>query len=251
LPHGRTVRQEATVNAPPPVPTAPVASRRAWPRRAAIGLVAVVVITLIRPWGVATAPPSASPRVSDAADLALLPTPTPGAAPSLLPDEIACPPAGWQLVSLDRLGTWTVRSWVPADIVAASGPLDPRVPRMTLESPEVLAIGACAPPIVASDGRLLPGGPARLLRAWRLDAGAATTVPLDVRRPVQTPSVATLYQPATAVSAGVGPSHWPGGTYVVELGAMDTDGGGTDDPSGTAGSPPGGWFVAFVVRGPT
>ncbi len=238
-----------TVNAPPPVPTAPVASRRPWPRRVAIALLAVVAVTLVRPWGGATAPPPVSQRPSDAAELALLPTPTPGAAPSLLPDEIACPPVGWQLVSLDRLGTWTVRSWVPADIVAATGPLDPRIRRMTLESPDVLAIGACAPPVVADDGRLLQGGPARLLRVWRLDRGGPTPVPLDVRRPEQTPSVATLYLPATANLPGAGPDRWPPGSYVVELGAADSDETGPGGPSGESGALPGGWYVAFVVRG--
>jgi hypothetical protein len=171
-----------TVNEPTAVPTAPVAARRPLPRRAVVAVVAVVAVTLIRPWGDATSSPAPATRVSDASELALLPTPTPEPAPSLLPDEIACPPSGWQVVSLDRLGTWTVRSWVPADIVAASGPLDPRVRRMTLESPEVLAIGACAPPTVAGDGAAparwaRPAAPGLAPRRRSRDAGHAGRAP--------------------------------------------------------------------------
>ncbi len=126
--------------------------------------------------------------------------------------------ADWELVSLDHLGTWTVRSWIPANAVRAEGPLDPSIRPVTMESPEVLAIGACSPATSDDAGRDLPGGPAHLVRAWRIEAGRATPVSLSVHRDEPLPGVATLYnltdarpRPATDVAA------WPAGEFVVEV----------------------------------
>jgi hypothetical protein len=153
------------------------------------------------------------------------------------------------------MGSWTVRSWVPAQAVLADGPLDPRVQRLTLESPEVLAIGACSPSTVDGSGATVPGGPARFVRAWRIDTGRAMPVGLRVRRPERLPSVATLYRPDDAVATAASPAHWPRGVYVLQLalGAEATRAGGR--AGSAAGVVPGaastaGWFVSLVVRGP-
>ena len=188
------------VNPSPAVPTAPVAPRRSGSRRVAIVAAVVVAVTVIRPWGDGASPAPPSPRtpaaVLAASSATGLPDLEPSPAPSLLPDQIACNPGGWTVVSLDRMGSWTVRSWVPAHAVLADGPLDPRVRRLTLESPEVLAIGACAPSTVDGAGATVPGGPVRFVGAWRLDTGQATRVDLGVHRVERLPSVATLYRPA-------------------------------------------------------
>jgi hypothetical protein len=215
----------------------------------------VVAVTVLRPWGDATTPPPPpAPHVPDPAAEAATPGPDPSPAPSLLPDQIACSPAGWTVVSLDRLGPWTVRSWVPAQAVLADGPLDPRVRRFTLESPEVLAIGACAPPIVDQAGDTVPGGPARFVRAWRIDGGRATPVDLGVRRAEHLPSVATLYRPSDAVATASSAAHWPGGVYVLQLAPTQR----VDRAAGRMGpaawidpeqGPLEGWFVSLVVRG--
>jgi len=125
-----------------------------------------------------------------------------------------------------------------------------------MESPEVLAIGACSPATSDDAGRDLPGGPAHLVRAWRIDAGRATLVPLSVHRDEPLPGVATLYnvtgtrpRPATDVVA------WPAGQFVVEVAPV----GVADGPAAMLGSEAGpdpdtgassAWFVGLVVRGP-
>ena len=160
-------------------------------------------------------------------------------------------------MSLDHLGTWTVRSWIPANAVRAEGPLDPSIRPVTMESPEVLAIGACSPATSDDAGRDLPGGPAHLVRAWRIEAGRATPVSLSVHRDEPLPGVATLYnltgtppRPATGVAA------WPAGEFVRRGGAGRAPGRsggrarlGKPAPTPTRGAPSG-WFVGLVVRGP-
>jgi hypothetical protein len=245
---GRIVRRQTSVNQPPAVPTARVAVRRPGSRRVAIVAAVIVVVTVIRPWGASIPPATApAPHVPDGADLAAAATagPDPSPAPSLLPDEIACSPGGWTVVSLDRMGSWTVRSWVPAQAVLADGPLDPRVQRLTLESPEVLAIGACSPSSVDGSGATVSGGPARFVRAWRIETGRATPVDLRVRRAERLPSVATLYRPSDAAATAASPAHWPAGVYVLELALAS----GVEQVAGGPGSPAG-WFVSLVVRGP-
>ena len=159
-------------------------------------------------------------------------------------------------MSLDHLGTWTVRSWIPANAVRAEGPLDPSIRPVTMESPEVLAIGACSPATADVNGRDLPGGPAHLVRAWRIEKGRATPVSLSVHRDEPLPGVATLYnltgtvpRPADDVAA------WPAGEFVVEVAPVGLpDGpaaalGSVAGPDPESGGPPG-WFVGLVVRGP-
>jgi hypothetical protein len=131
--------------------------------------------------------------------------------------------------------------------VLADGPLDPRVQRLTLESPEVLAIGACSPSSVDGSGATVSGGPARFVRAWRIDGGRAAPVELRVRRAERLPSVATLYRPsaADAAATAASPAHWPAGVYVLELALAS----GVARVAGGPGSAAG-WFVSLVVRGP-
>jgi hypothetical protein len=244
--HGGVSFVDSPMDVPPAVPTAPVAApRRSGPRRVVIAATVIVAVTLLRPWGDATPldlPAAATPPASSGpAEIAQPATPGDEASPepSLLPDEIACSPGGWRVVSLDRLGSWTVRSWVPAQAVLAAGPLDPRIGRLTLESPQVLAIGACAPWVTDSAGVTVAGGPARFLRAWRVDAGSATPVDLGTRRTERLPTVATLYRPSDSVATATSPAHWPGGVYVLEV----------SSPERTIGAGEG-WFVSLVVRDP-
>ena len=153
-------------------------------------------------------------------------------------------------MSLDHLGTWTVRSWIPANAVRAEGPLDPSIRPVTMESPEVLAIGACSPATSDDAGRDLPGGPAHLVRAWRIKAGHATPVSLSVHRDEPLPGVATLYnltgtppRPATGVAA------WPAGEFVVEVAPVGLPDGPAAVPGSARGPRPRHGGTLGVVRG--
>jgi hypothetical protein len=211
------------VNPPPAVPTTRVAPRRPGVRRLALVAAALVALSVVRPWGdgSATQPSgfdaiaSAAPGERAAAEAAVTARETgPPAAvsPSVGPDEIACAPTGWRLVTLEDLGPWTVRSWTPASAVLASGPLDPTIPTTAIASEAVLAMGACSPATFDDSGRLLTGGPTRILRAWRIDSGRATEIALGATRPEATPGIATLYLPD-----GARDDAWPTGTFVVQV----------------------------------
>lgn len=240
------------MNGPLPVATTPVARRRPAARQIAIAAAVVIGVSILRPWGDSLPPANGSPTgrafpsgVAEVAEAA-----TASAAPSLASDEIACLAPNWELVSLDRLGRWAVRSWVPATAVRAEGPLDPSIRSVTMESPEVLAIGACSPAAADGAGGDRPGLPARIVRAWRIAAGRATPVSLSMRRDELTPGVATLY---TLEGARPGPAGWPAGEFVVEVASVELPGGPAHGP--LAGpvderAAPAGWFVGLVVRGP-
>jgi hypothetical protein len=250
------------VNALPAVPTTPVAARRRGARRLAIVATAIVAVSLLRPWGdgstparnavepdatsVAVRPPAGNPARYGGQEAPRSATP----APSLATDEIACTPAGWRLVSLDHLGPWTVRSWTPATAVLAAGPLDPAILPITLASPGVLAIGACSPAVFDAVGRLVSGGPARIVRAWRIERGRATVVVLDTRRDEASPGIATLYRPGGTAAT----DPWPMGEFVIEVAAT----GATEVPDSrpTLDTPPSpdrgtprDWFIGLTVRG--
>jgi hypothetical protein len=209
---------------------------------------AIVGVSVLRPWGDAGVPQEAVTRGKAAlppaaAEAAAVGRASP--APSLAPDQIACSPAGWQLVSLDHLGTWTVRSWVPAGVVQATGPLDAGIRTVTLESPEVLAIGACAPETVDGAAGTLPGRPGRIVGAWRIRGGRATPVALDAGREETAPGVATLYRPHRGPGAEAARlMAWPAGRFVLEVEAPAATDPGQKPRPGLA------WFVAIVVRGP-
>jgi hypothetical protein len=247
------VRSNDPMDMSAPVPTATVDRPRPWLRRAAILGLVLVGVTVVRPWGddtlapvPFTAPPGVASRDSDhdpAAADAVSPATGPAGTPatSLAADEIACSASSWQVVSLDRLGDWTVRSWVPAAAVRAEGPLDPAIRPITLESPDVLAVGACSPATVDAAGRGLPGGPAFVVSAWRIDLAAkrkATPVDLATRRAAGSPGAARLYRPGDPDAKASPAVSWPAGRFVLEVA-----------PAGTGEDAIRPWFVGIVVRG--
>ena len=117
------------MNAPTAVPTTRVARRQRGPRRAAIAATVIIAVSVLRPWDIAGAPgiPGADPAVDKAGGQVVAASRSPTPTASLAPDEIACSPEGWHVVSLDHLGDWIVRSWIPARAVHAAGPLDPAI----------------------------------------------------------------------------------------------------------------------------
>jgi len=212
----------------------------------------MIGLSILRPWDDARpAPPrpTNAPLMSTAAPVADGATPLP--APSLAADQIACSSAAWQLVSLDHLGDWTVRSWIPADAVHADGPLDPGIRLVTMDSPKVLAIGACSPTTTGDGGDDLPGGPVHLVRAWHIDAGRARPVPLAVHREERLQGVATLYSlSGTLRGTGGDGSAWPAGEFVVEVAPAGHVGAASSPVDATASPdrPVSAWFIGLTVH---
>ncbi len=211
-------------------------------RLVAVGL-AFLAVAFVKPWGGASArapqplPGSAAPpamaRATEGAGI--LPAAHPAA--SLRPDQIECEPGAWELVSLDRLASWTVRTWIPAVPVPATGPLDPAIPTILLQSPVILSVGACSP---GPGGNAAPvSSPLLVAGAWRVEAGRATGLTVEARAgDPRDPSLARLYSPV----AGGATHAWPAGRFVLEL----------VSPSAAAspGSASGAWFVAVLVGSP-
>jgi hypothetical protein len=205
-----------------------------------VAIAAVLVgLTVLRPWD-ALPPAGPEPRPVAAPILPVatgaIATATPSAPPSLLPDQASCSPAGWQLVTLDHLGDWTVRGWVPAGATLAGGPLDPEIRPTTLDSPAVIALGVCTPPV--TDGAApLAGGPSQVVAAWRIDTGEAVPVPVVASADQGARSgVAFLYRAAAADGRIL--DAWPVGRYVLGVGPSDAA--AIDRGSG--------WFVGVIVR---
>jgi hypothetical protein len=196
--------------------TTPVGRGPALSRRVVGVLALALAVSVIRPWGDAS--PSGPVEGSDPG---VRPGPREGvpppavaagaAAPTPGPGEIACTGAGTQLVSLDRLGPWTARTWVDAEPVPASGPLDPAIGEVVLASPAVLGVGMClaspapdrAPPGGAGGAAATLATGTTVDAAWIVADGRAS--PLEIERlgsPGDAPGVATLYRPAIAGASG-------------------------------------------------
>jgi hypothetical protein len=244
---------------PAPIRTVPVAHGRSWTARAAVVAAILVAISVVRPWGdapatgrdgreaVAVAAGSSARRDTGTAG----PTPTPSPRRTLGPDEIECPAAGSQLVSLDRLGTWTVRTWVDAQPAAAFGPGDPAIRTIVLASPAVLGIGVCmrvGPGTPGQDAAAAPGVDAALDAVWsvvRREARPIVVEPISLS--VGGANVAVLYRPAidgSGAAGGVtGPRAWPPGRYVLRIARVAPSGG--VGPS--AADNPAGWFIAVEI----
>jgi hypothetical protein len=202
----------------PPVSRVVLPASAAGARRLLVAGMAFLVVALLKPWG-SDAPahgdrPPGPPSVVTAAVTA--PTasgaPRPAtAAPSAGPGEIACSPSGWQVVSLDRLADWTVRTWIPTLPVLADGPLDPTIPIVALDSPIVLSVGACGPGAGGTEGG---AGAMLVVAAWRIDRGLAASISLASRHgDALDDHLARLYSP---IARGLIES-WPAGRFVLEL----------------------------------
>lgn len=194
----------------------------------------LVAITLVRPWGdgvPAGTPETRIPATHATVDEAagrmglfgrvppeVLPAAT--ARPALARDQIACTSGETRLVSLSRLGSWTVRTWMPAEPVVASDPLDPAVQPVALDSGAVLALGFCTG--VVSDAGIGAGGTAgfaagtEVVRAWTIVGAAASSLTIEpLGSGLPEPGVAVLYRPADRSAAS---PAWAPGRYVLCLG---------------------------------
>ncbi len=251
---------------PIPTRTARVTNPLPWSTRAAVLIVLLVGVSVLRPWGdgqpASTAGPAGSPpgqalvspdgstaglRAGDPdTDPAAAPTParTPG------PTEIACPVAVSRLVTLDRLGKWTVRTWMPAAPAEATGPLDPAIPAIALDSQGVLGIGFCLVEggTSAIDGRVLSADPGRrigLVRAWVVEGGAARPLALAPIPPASdVPGFALLYRPDDGLAQA---SPWAAGRYVLSVGPVGPDGAATARPVPPDTADARTWFIGVTI----
>ena len=230
-----------------PVATTPVARPVGLLVPVAVAAALLVALSVIRPWGDSGggAPPRAPGSLVPAA--ADGPSASPVRSPG--PDQVECGPAGWRLVSLDRLADRTVRTWTPVTPVRASGPLDVTINELVLDSPAVLGLGVCAPALTAADPSATAAPQAgiamRLVTAWqRVDEGVRTVGVWSVGTPDDDPAIALLYRPTTSTQLS---GAWPSGHYVLELAPDDgLDRGtpsGVDDGKATTR----GWFVGLYV----
>ncbi len=194
----------------------------------------VLGLLVVKPWAsqsaVQRASSSALPLSSPVPSIALLDgsgiTPAGDALRSPAPSEIVCR-GSWELVSLTRLATWSVREWLPALPRAASGPTDPQLSPLQLADGPVRALGVCG------DGTAT-GTAIFVRRSWRVDSeGSPSPVELQVQPDAAgapPPDLAILYRPA-----GVAPSQpWPNGRYVLEL----------ETPEGSQA----GWMAVVIGR---
>ncbi len=154
---------------------------------------------------------------------------------------MTCQVEDWQIVSLDRLADWTVRTWTPAAAAFATDPLDPAIPTVRLDSPRVLGLGVCAPDLPGSG----PADESRIVAIWRLDGRRAVHVtfgPLVAdpgRRP--RPGITALYRPVSDLAA------WSPGHYVVAI--ADAGTGSDAGVRSGAGAAVAGPYLGLIVPG--
>jgi hypothetical protein len=224
---------------PPPAAREHIATGR--PDRVIRPLSAVVVLfvllAILKPWGgrdheAAIATPAPSTPLEQAAASAASPVAVAAAEPSAGPGQIPCSGVGWEVVSLDRLADWTVRTWQPALPIAANGPLDPAIPDLALDSPRVLGLGSCRPGAASADAEASGATVEPIGAVWRLARGRAVLVPIEplvATGAAATPrGLAALYRPSAS------PAMWSPGRYVLELRT------GGPDPTGPR-------YVAILV----
>jgi hypothetical protein len=198
--------------------------RRRAPSIIVAGIIAFLVIALVKPWSFGpdrsdgTRPGSSGSIAAASALLAAAATPavaTPPPTPTPVPDPnaMAClTDETEQIVLIERWAGNEVRSWVASADVLATGPLDPRLVPVTVFSSHVIGLGVCAPR--AQLGAQRPA--ARLLEIFSIVRATDGNHAIDLGPPevitVQPsgPEPAVLY----GVPRAALPNPSPGGSIV-------------------------------------
>jgi hypothetical protein len=197
----------------------------------------VIVVLVIRPWGDGDVEPpqllpgtEVEPSGPSASEMATSGNPTTRstASPADALVETCGSPSGWRAATLQA---WPgrsepIRSWIAVQPVAASGPLDPRIPFVPVATGIVTAVGYCAP---SDDTR-----PPMVARTslWAVSDGVAaplTLLPLEPAAPnalgglwLAPPELDRPSPGATAPSeptSGDAPRQWPPGRYALQVAA--------------------------------
>jgi len=220
----------------PPSGVETVRVRRAGRRPLAIAalVVALVAVSIVKPWAGAgraepdPAPASAATGPAETADVSI--STEYGV---LAPGQVDCVSSDWRIVALGNFGGWTVRTSIAITPVEASGPGDSSIPDLSLGASDIAGLGACAP----STWSGAPGRASRIVTAWRTSADGAPTAtfarvtlaeldPLPSgspagAQPIAPRSVAELVRPLPATQGG----RWPAGRYVLLLASPDAGAG--------------------------
>jgi hypothetical protein len=199
-------------------------------------IVAIVVVVALaigvsvaKPWSSTPDATSTPETLAVPGAAGLEPSPFRGPTPMPSPPDASAAfcmdPSGWRVTSLQRFAGQTVREWQTVDPIAASGPLDLRMPVALVVSTSVMSLGWCAPPF----GDERPTGPVRTT-IWRIgeDGIAQRVTPGTGSR-----SGALGADYAPPVPDGQ-PFEWAPGRYV-----LDVEGAGPSDSH---------WFAVTVIR---
>jgi hypothetical protein len=187
-------------------------------------ILAGVLLALVKPWsfGVSSAPETRPPPRSSTAPVVVTAAPPPG--PRLDPNGMLCLGGDVeQVVEYERWANDEVRSWIAVDDVAVTGPLDPRMARLTIFSSHVVGLGICG--LFAGDGlpvagrildvQLLPGTPGAPAR----DLGRPRQITLELGGQ----DAAVLYgSPQELVLPDPTAGTWPPSPGTGGPGATDT-----------------------------
>src|SRR5450756_1140236 len=226
------------------------------PLAIAVLVVALVAVSIVKPWaGAGRAEPNPAPASPATGPAAIVPVPAasaPGPAATgpaataetadvsisteygvLVPGQVDCVSSDWRIVTLTNFGGWTVRTSIAITPVEASGPGDSSIPDVSPGASDIAGLGACAP----STWSGAPGRASRIVTAWRTSADGALTAtfarvtlaeldPLPSgspagAQPIAPRSVAALVRPLPATQGG----RWPAGRYVLLLASPDAGAG--------------------------
>lgn len=141
----------------------------------------------------------------------------PGASPVASrtpPVETCAYPASWRVASIEDWSGKPARVWSAADVVRATGPADPSIPRNPIISDVVTAFGWCAPVAGADRPPFSATG-----TLFRLDDGVATPIPYARLEPAGPDALGELWTPPAP--EGASPPPWPPGRYVIRIASPD------------------------------
>jgi hypothetical protein len=155
-------------------------------------LAALIVVAIVKPWGVDEPAAVAPVRPLITAMATEAPVPTIDLSADGVAASFCLGPGSWRVASLETWRTQDVRVWRAIEpVLDATGPLDPAIPSVPIVAVTLAALGWCAP--AYGDGR--PAGPA-FVTAWHVRDGMATALGLRQVRPASgTSAIGALYVP--------------------------------------------------------
>jgi hypothetical protein len=178
--------------------------------RLAVVAFVLVFIAIVKPWGEAPAAETPAPRQPGVA----------ATAPVSMGDH-PCTGRRWLIQVDKRWADRTVRSWIMADDVEASGPTDPTISFVKVASPRVLGVGYCA--------ALGDEGPRQTrLTFYRLGPPIEVVLADPVTIPAPAGPENVLFRPAATDRAPTQsgatpapPEGWASGRYVLRIDGSD------------------------------
>jgi hypothetical protein len=187
------------------------------PTGVALILVGFVALAIAKPWGDgaggfpgdgAGQSPEFARRgsISDVASSGSPAASAPLADPAAVSD-LCYEPGSWRTATIETWRDQTVRVWRALDLVAASGPEDPRIRIVPAVGTSVPAIGYCASTVGPDE----PTGDADV-RAWQRAGSSVREIRLHQSAPVGFVSpYGALFSPPDGATD---PGSWPNGVFI-------------------------------------